>query len=95
MWEMFLMPIPCGCYYHYCVVHLELRNGDIPGNSFVVWDCFSHPEFVFFHVKLLSFQVCKEFCWKFDGDCRLLLVGWLLFLCQSHQSMNTVDLCIF
>jgi hypothetical protein len=34
------------------VVQLEIRADDTSRSSFVVQDCFSYPEFVFFHMKL-------------------------------------------
>jgi hypothetical protein len=44
-------------FYHYCfVVHLEIMDGDSPGSSFIVENCFSYSGFVcfvlFFYMKL-------------------------------------------
>jgi hypothetical protein len=46
------VPIPSS-FYHYCsVVQFDVTDGDFPGSSFIVKNCFCYPGFLFYHVKL-------------------------------------------
>jgi hypothetical protein len=44
----------CHYQYHYysSVLQLEVRGNDTSGRAFIVQDCFSKLEFLFFHMKL-------------------------------------------
>jgi hypothetical protein len=46
------MPITCRFYYYCSVVQLGIRDDDTSSSSFIVEDCFSYPEILFFHMKL-------------------------------------------
>lgn len=44
----------CSFYYYCSVVQLEVRDGDMSRNSFIVPDCFSNSEiFLFLHMKMI------------------------------------------
>ena len=65
------MPTP-GCF-QYCgsVIEFAIRDYDTSRSSFMVQDCFGHPDFFAFpyEVEYCSFKVGEEFCWGFDGHC--------------------------
>jgi hypothetical protein len=65
------IPIPCSFYCYCSVVQFEIRDGDASRSSSVVQDHFSYPRFFVFpyEVENCSFNICKELCWNFDGDC--------------------------
>jgi hypothetical protein len=41
---------PCSFYYYCSVVQLEVSDGDTPGKSFTVQDCFSYSGFFVFFI---------------------------------------------
>jgi hypothetical protein len=63
--------IPCRFYHSCSVVKLEVRDGDSPGYSFIVKNCFRYSGFFAFpdEFEKLLFPCIEELCWDFDGDC--------------------------
>lgn len=106
LWFYFIDQWVCLCtstmqFYHYCfVVQLEFRDGDFPGSSFIIENCFEHPggflsmwswELLF----LCLWRTVLEFWWGLHCVCRFLLVRWPFLLCESYQSMSIGDLSTF
>jgi hypothetical protein len=46
--------------------------------SFIVENCFGYPGFFVFpyEIKNLSFHVCEELCWNFDGITLILYIAF-------------------
>lgn len=93
------LPTPCWFYYCNSLVQLKIWGGNTSSRSFITQECFSHPGFLCFHIKLKivfskSGKSCVKFWWQLHWICRLLLVGHFYYI-NPTNSMSMGDHSIF
>ena len=78
-------------YYYSSAIQFEVEESTTSRSSFIIQDCFSLPQFLFFHMELrivLSRFVknCVGILMGIALICELRLVGWVFYYINSINS---------